>query len=124
MTDVRSRTRRAGVGLLVGEQRLRRQHERWLTALRAAAEVGVSRAALARRFVELVGQSPMRYLRGWRMAIAADLLRGSDRTVTEVARQVGYRSPFTFSAAYKRHFGTSPSDHRGGDYAVAAAPAV
>lgn len=85
-----------------------------------ASEIGVSRASLARRFVELVGQTPMRYLRGWRMAIAADLLRDSDLTVAEVARRVGYHSPFTFSAAYKRHFGVSPSDHRTGDEVVLA----
>jgi AraC-like DNA-binding protein len=77
-----------------------------------AAEVGVSRAALARRFTELVGEPPMTYLSGWRLALAADLLREPTATVTSVARQVGYQSPFTFSTAFKRHYGCSPSDHR------------
>ena len=39
-----------------------------------AAAVGVSRAALARRFNELVGEPPMAFLTGWRIALAADLL--------------------------------------------------
>jgi hypothetical protein len=38
----------------------------------------VSRATLARRFTELVGEPPMRYLTGWRLALAADLLREPD----------------------------------------------
>src|SRR5215217_5623702 len=34
-----------------------------------AREAGVSRAALARRFTELVGEPPMGYLAGWRIAL-------------------------------------------------------
>jgi AraC-like DNA-binding protein len=77
-----------------------------------AAEVGVSRAALARRFHELVGEPPMTYLTGWRLALAADLLREPGATVNAVARRVGYNSPFTFSTAFKRVYGVSPSVHR------------
>ena len=77
-----------------------------------AAEVGVSRAALARRFHELVGEPPMTYLTGWRLALAADLLREPGATVNAVARRVGYNSPFTFSTAFKRIYGVSPSVHR------------
>ena len=77
-----------------------------------AADVGVSRAALARRFTELVGEPPMAYLTGWRLALAADLLREPTATVSGVAREVGYQSPFTFSTAFKRRYGYSPSEHR------------
>jgi AraC-like DNA-binding protein len=77
-----------------------------------AAETGVSRAALARRFTELVGEPPMTFLTGWRLALAADLLREPDATVGAVARQVGYGSAFALSAAFKRVRGVSPRDHR------------
>ena len=46
---------------------------RWTVAL-LASEVGVSRAALARRFTELVGDPPMTFLTEWRLSLAADLL--------------------------------------------------
>ena len=59
-----------------------------------AAETGVSRAALARRFTDLVGEPPMSFLTGWRLALAADLLREPGATVGRVAAQVGYGSPF------------------------------
>lgn len=77
-----------------------------------AGEVGVSRAAFARRFNEAVGEPPMAFLTSWRMALAADLLVVPGATVTSVARDVGYGSPFTFSTAFKRTYGESPRHYR------------
>jgi AraC-like DNA-binding protein len=82
------------------------------TVATLAASVGVSRALLARRFHELVGQPPMSFLTSWRMALAADLIVEGDATVGAVARQVGYGSPFTFSTAFKRVHGLSPKGYR------------
>jgi AraC-like DNA-binding protein len=84
------------------------------TVAALAAEVGVSRAALARRFTELVGEPPISFLTGWRLALAADLLREPDATVGAVARKVGYGSPFALSTAFKRVRGISPQQHRVG----------
>lgn len=84
------------------------------TVASLAAETGVSRAALARRFTELVGEPPMAHLSGWRLALAADLLRDTDATVEAVARQVGYGGTFAFSAAFKRVRGVSPQAYRRG----------
>ncbi|WP_378737610.1 AraC family transcriptional regulator [Nocardia brasiliensis] len=85
----------------------------WTVAGLAEA-VGVSRAALARRFTDLVGEPPMSFLTEWRLALAADLLAESDATIESIARQVGYGSAFALSTAFKRHFGVSPRDHRQG----------
>src|SRR5262249_30277926 len=79
----------------------------WSVASLAAA-VGVSRAWLARRFHELVGEPPMSFLTSWRMALAADLIASGNVSVGSVARKVGYSSPFTFSTAFKRVYGVSP----------------
>jgi AraC-like DNA-binding protein len=83
----------------------------WTVASLAAA-TGVSRAALARRFTELVGEPPMTFLTGWRLALAADLLREPGATVAGVARQVGYATPFALSAAFKRVTWASPREFR------------
>lgn len=90
----------------------------WTVASLAAA-VGVSRALLARRFHELVGEPPMTFLTGWRMSLAADLMVEPGATVTAVAKAVGYGSPFTFSTAFKRCHGRSPRTYR--DEQLAAA---
>ena len=89
----------------------------WTVAGLADA-AGVSRAALARRFNELVGEPPMTFLTGWRIALAADLLREPGATIGSVADQVGYGSPFALSTAFKRVRGVSPREYRAG--AVAA----
>jgi AraC-like DNA-binding protein len=86
--------------------------EPW-TVAKLAAGTGVSRAALARRFATTVGETPMAYLTGWRLALAADLLRQQpDATIGAVAHQVGYGSAFALSAAFKREFGVSPQRYR------------
>lgn len=83
----------------------------WTVAELAAAG-GVSRAAFARRFTDVVGEPPMAFLTGWRLALAADLLREPGATLATVARRVGYSTPFALSAAFKRQYGVSPRDHR------------
>ena len=77
-----------------------------------AAKAGASRASLARRFRDLVGEPPMTFLKNWRMALAADLLCEPGETVGTVAEKVGYATPFAFSAAFKRVRGVSPQEHR------------
>jgi AraC-like DNA-binding protein len=82
------------------------------TVAALAARAGVSRASLARRFTELVGEPPMAYLTSWRITLAADLLRQADATIGAVARRVGYGSAFALSAAFKRERGISPQEYR------------
>jgi AraC-like DNA-binding protein len=82
------------------------------TVAKLAEEIGISRAALARRFTELVGEPPMSFLTNWRLTLAADLLREPGSTIGSVAEQVGYGSAFALSTAFKRVRGVSPKEHR------------
>ncbi|MEU6645894.1 AraC family transcriptional regulator [Saccharomonospora sp. NPDC046836] len=77
-----------------------------------AREANVSRAALARRFTGLLDETPIAYLTGWRLCLAADLLRDTDATVEHVAHQVGYSNAFALSTAFARQFGYRPTEHR------------
>jgi AraC-like DNA-binding protein len=77
-----------------------------------AVETHVSRATLARRFTEVVGQPPMGFLTEWRLALAADLLLDPAETIASVAAKVGYRSPYALSTAFKRVRGVRPGRHR------------
>jgi len=83
----------------------------WTVASLATA-CGVSRAAFARRFTELIGRPPMTFLTELRLNLAADLLLDPTAKVGAVAKQVGYSSPFALSSAFKRVRGTSPRSHR------------
>ena len=84
---------------------------RW-TVVELARRVGVSRALLARRFRELAGSPVIAYLTAYRLDLAADLLRGTDRTLGSIAHEVGYADGFSLSAAYRRRTGRSPSADR------------
>lgn len=85
----------------------------WTVAV-LAAEAGISRAALAARFTELVGEPPMGYLAAWRVSLAADLLADPALTLAAVAARVGYGSPYALSTAFKRLRGVSPQRYRAG----------
>ncbi len=88
-----------------------RPAERW-TLEQLAHDAGVSRTVLAERFVHFTGLSPMHYLSGWRMQLAASRLGDSARTVAAIAQEVGYDSEAAFSRAFKRYTGVPPSRWR------------
>ncbi|WP_331730561.1 AraC family transcriptional regulator (plasmid) [Streptomyces sp. NBC_00868] len=77
-----------------------------------AAEAGVSRPTLARRFTALVGRPPMAYLTWWRLNLAATLLRDTGDPLSAVARRVGYGTPYALSHAFSREFGITPGRYR------------
>lgn len=75
-------------------------------------EAGLSRSALADRFLRLIGMPPMQYLANWRMQVATDRLRNTDASLAQVAQIVGYESEAAFSRAFKRALGTAPATWR------------
>jgi AraC-like DNA-binding protein len=94
----------------VVERALRILREQWTIAGPAGA-TNVSRATLARRFNELVGE-PHGLPDRLADRLAADVLLEPGATVGSVAHEVGYGSPFALSAAFKRVSGISPRQHR------------
>lgn len=91
---------------------IRAMHERpadaWTVAGLAKASA-LSRSAFFERFKHVVGVAPMAYLLAWRMALAKQLLRQGKNHIADVAEHVGYRSASTFSVAFTRHVGLSPT---------------
>jgi AraC-like DNA-binding protein len=77
-----------------------------------AAEVACSRATFARRFRELVGETPLVYLTRLRMDVAARMLRDSDTPLAVIAERVGYASEFAFNRTFHRVRGTPPGRYR------------
>ena len=82
------------------------------TTTSLARQAGASRSTLTDRFTRRVGQPPMRYLAGWRMRVAADLLVRPESTVAEAAHVAGYDSEAAFSRAFKRATGVAPGAWR------------
>jgi len=90
----------------------------------------VSRSVLAERFRKFLEQPPMSYLTQWRLQIAARTLAASNRSVADIAAEVGYESEPAFNRAFKRAFGLPPARFRlqtrshGGPASGAAAAAA
>jgi AraC-like DNA-binding protein len=75
-------------------------------------EVGLSRSALADRFIRLIGVPPMHYLSNWRMQVATQQLRNTNVSLAQVADVIGYDSEAAFSRAFKKAFGKAPATWR------------
>ena len=76
-----------------------------------AEAAGMSRSGFAARFKELLGQTPLEYVTGWRMQKAMQLLEQRDKKLIDVARLVGYESDAAFSKAFKRVVGTNTGEY-------------
>lgn len=77
-----------------------------------ASVAGMSRSAFARDFVHGLGCTPKAFVRQVRLQRAAELLRGTDLTVTVVARRTGFSSRSHFCRAFTTQFEQSPSGYR------------
>jgi AraC-like DNA-binding protein/thiamine phosphate synthase YjbQ (UPF0047 family) len=72
-------------------------------------EMGVSRALLFKKIKQITGKTPAELLREIRMRKANHLLLQRNKSVSEVAFEVGYNNIDSFGRTYKEFFGNSPS---------------
>lgn len=80
-----------------------------LTLAQIARQACISPYHFHRTFREAFGQSPMKWLRQYKLERAEELLQGGRVSVTEAALRCGFSDVFTFSKAFKRARGYSPS---------------
>lgn len=73
---------------------------------------GLNRSYLTRLFKDATGYSLQEYLIIYRMKMASKFLLETDLAVQAIAAKVGYSDSFTFTKAFKRHTGKSPSEFR------------
>ncbi len=86
-------------------------HIGW-TLEKIAGNVGMSRAAFAKRFKQLVGQPMFEYLTVLRVQRAKELLHETKLPLYEVASRVGYESDLAFTKTFKKRTGTTPTRFR------------
>ena len=83
-----------------------------LTVAKLAQYVGLNRSYLTTVFQNTINMSPQQYLMRFRMEWAAKVLCEDKLTVGEIARSCGYPDPLTFSKAFKRTLGVTPTQYR------------
>lgn len=71
---------------------------------------GMSRAVFALRFQDIMGVTPMDYLRSWRMHLARRDLAQGGTTISNLSRDLGYRSEAGFREAFRKSCGMSPQE--------------
>ncbi len=77
-----------------------------------AAASGLSRSVLAERFETVLGTSPMRYVRDWRLCLASVALGTTRRTIAAIAEEAGYGTEAAFNRAFSRTYGIPPAAWR------------
>ena len=113
--------------LLSGQRQARETGRDWLTALlgrfealepeaqtrrRLVAESGRSEEHLCRVFRQRLNQSPSEYINALRLDRAAEFLRATGRSVTDVALACGFGGVSYFHRRFRRRFGCAPGEFR------------
>lgn len=77
-----------------------------------ATRFGFSRSRFAALFRRQLGQAPAQFLETQRLVQVRHLLSYTNQTLTQIADQVGFSSPFHLSLRFKKHYGQSPREYR------------
>lgn len=94
---------------------LRVVHENYASALKVedlARAAHLSPSAFYTRFKRQTSKSPGQYLLHYRLSAAALRLEHSQESIGQIAREVGFESPFYFTRQFQRAFGLPPSEYR------------
>ena len=77
-----------------------------------SASLGMSRVQLYKRLTAVTGITPSEFIRNIRLRHAEQLLRKSQRSVSEIAYQVGFNNPRYFSRYFAEMYGLTPSQYK------------
>lgn len=83
-----------------------------LSVEQIGSEIGLSRVQLYRKVKALTGYSPVELVRITRLKAAAEMLKTTDKTISEIAYAVGFGTPSYFSKCFKELFGRQPGERR------------
>ena len=78
-----------------------------------SADLAMSRVTLYRKLQGITGQTPRDFIRSIRLKRAAQLLRDTDFSVSEIADYVGFSTPRYFAKIFREAFGMIPSQYGG-----------
>lgn len=82
------------------------------TVAELSALVGVNRNKLNNGFKELFGVTPQKFLEDRRFELAMEQVKKTDKHVGQIGYELGYQNQGSFSSAFKRYYGVSPSEAR------------
>lgn len=77
-----------------------------------AAKMGLGRSQFYRKIKALTNYSPVELLRNLRLKRSRELLLTSDKSISEIAYEVGFSAPAYFTRCYRETFGETPTELR------------
>jgi len=112
-TDNRAIQNRESIFLLKLNKIIEKElHDQGFDTEGLCKHAGVSRTQLHRKLKAITGTSTATYIRSYRLQKAKELLEKSDRQVSQVAFEVGYKDLSHFSRSFAQEFGKSPSEFK------------
>ena len=91
---------------------INRQPSEKLSVPDAARLAGMSPALFTRTFKKVAGMTLVAYLNHVRLALAAQLLSGTTRSIADIALECGFSDQSYLDRLFKRSFGLAPKDFR------------
>ncbi|MBE7024626.1 MAG: AraC family transcriptional regulator [Ruminococcaceae bacterium] len=85
---------------------------RRISVAELARQIAIDRSYLCAVFKKYMGLSPQQYAIDLKMKSAANMLRSSDKSVSDIAASVGYADSLLFSRMFREKFGRSPRQYR------------
>jgi AraC-like DNA-binding protein len=74
-------------------------------------QIGMSRSTLYAKLLQIAGQTPIEYIRSFKLERAAILMEKSNMTIAEIAYQVGFTTPNYFARSFRQKYGMQPSEY-------------
>ncbi len=79
---------------------------------RLASDMGLGRSQLYRKIKALTNYTPVELLRNIRLKRSREMLTTTQKSISEIAYEVGFSTPAYFTRCYKEAFGETPSELR------------
>lgn len=82
-----------------------------LSVEEVSRHVGMSRSSLYAKLLQITGQTPVEFIRSFKLEKAAALLEKSDMHIAQIAYSVGFATPNYFAKSFKAKYGLLPSEY-------------
>lgn len=86
-------------------------HNQQLSVEDLSKHMAMSRVSLYKRVLAISGKTPVDFIRSYRLKKSIQLFEKSQRTIAEIAYEVGFNTPNYFAKAFKNEFGMLPSEY-------------
>ncbi|QDT09868.1 helix-turn-helix domain-containing protein [Stieleria marina] len=93
-------------------QFIRENFDKQIQVVEILKQVAVSRTGLEKGFRENFPRAPMEELRRLRLDLAKQLLRTTDDSIVQIARQSGFQTSHNLCRTFKREMNATPKSYR------------